>query len=263
MFIQLYLQYQTRKKRTIMARKINLETKVSDLITKYPQTKEVFNRYGLDYSDTIPQKIETFAKEKNIESDELIASLKKAMAVKKPKTKELKNWDKESLTNIINNLENSHHAFLWRTMPTTDILLNMVLNKLKTDPKGKKHKDFVIGLKNIFGQLQDLLEKHLCTEEDVVFSYIKNNEIKLKKKIKVEPKEDLEIIMKHLYDEHVATNKIMTKMRNFTYEYKIPEYMPQTFQKIYANLKAIENDLREHTYIEDEILFPRVQKFLD
>jgi iron-sulfur cluster repair protein YtfE (RIC family) len=47
-----------------------------------------------------------------------------------------------------------------------------------------------------------------------------------------------------------------TRLRNLTDNYRSSEKLPKSVHELYACLKSLENDTKEHTRKEEEVLFP-------
>lgn len=232
-----------------MMDKINFDTSLNDFVSLYPETIEVFEKIDLDYMSENAKKLGKIAKDHDILLDELKVSLKKIIMETPPKKR-------SSLTEIIQHVEKRHHAFLWENLPSTDILMNKIVEMY-----GKQHGDFVLYLKNIFADLKESLENHLLTEEDIIFDYVKKIEMSKTPKNIEQPRFAAKIIQ-DLYEDHKKTLNILKTIRGFTSNYELPDYACDIFEELYEKLQAIEKDLHAHIYIEDSVLLPRIEKML-
>lgn len=242
-----------------MSKKINFDTSLGEFVAQYPQTRDVFERYELDYCCGGKKNIEVAAKEKNIDLNEFESLLQKIIDVA-PDTEKNKNWTDESLINIVNHIQKVHHVLAWEKLASIKILLNRLIQV-----HGEKHGDFLFRLENIFEKFKIKLENHLKMEEDIVFDYVR----KLDKSLKIDSelpiknpdftKETLEILQK----EHEEAGEILKQIKSFTSNYELPDYACASFAKLYSDLETLEDDLHIHINLENTVLFPRLEKLLD
>lgn len=233
-----------------MKQNLNINKNLTDFLTEFPETKDIFELFGVDYETFSKKNIPDIVKENDIQLDTLIFSLNEKIS------KKMKFLENKSLSDVISHIERVHHSFLWENLPSADMLLDEII---KTH--GKEDGDFLLGLRKIFGTLKNSLENHLESEEYDLFALIKDAEKHPKKKKKM-PENVIDSKINSLYVEHDQTNHLLAEMRNFTKEYEMPSYASGKFKELYAKLKAIENDLHEHIYIENIILLPKVKKLL-
>ncbi len=229
---------------------LNLNKNLENFIEEFPETKDVFELFGINYENFAKGNIPEIAKEKNIKLDDLVFSLNEKIF---QKSHSLEN---KSLSEIISYIEKTHHAFLWEKLPSTDMLLDSIIKI-----HGKKHGEFLLGLKKIFGTIKNSLENHLENEEYDLFAIVKEVEKHPRKKKKIS-KEDVISKITSLYEDHDKTKKLLAQMRSFTNEYEAPEYACEKFKQMYENLKAMEDDLHEHIYVENAILMPKIKNLL-
>lgn len=242
-----------------MSPKINFDASIGDFVAEYPQSRDIFKDFELDYCCGGKKNIEIAAKEKNIDLEELKSLLQKIID-ETPEKERNKSWTNESLTNIIDHIEKNHHSFAWKKLSSIEILLNKLIQV-----HGDKHGDFLFRLENIFVKFKEKLEKHLKTEEDIVFSYVRklDESLALNSSIPAKDpnftKETIEILQK----EHEEAGEILSQIKSFTSNYELPDYACASFAKLYEDLEALEDDLHVHIHLENTVLFPRLEKFID
>lgn len=237
-----------------MSEKINFDTTLGNFVATYPKTRKVFEEFGLDYCCGGNKDIEIAAKEKNIDLNELISSLKSAIEEASEKD-ETKVWKNESLTDIINHIESKHHTFMWKELPRVDKLLDKVVQV-----HGAKHGNFLVSLSNIFKELKKDLEKHLKDEEDLLFPYVKELEASINAGQPYKDKERFKDIVESLCTEHDEAGEALSQIRNLTSNFVTPKDACTSFKSLYESLLAIEDDLHEHVHLENTVLFPRIKE---
>lgn len=236
-----------------MQEKINLDTTLGNFVAMYPRTRKVFEHLGMDYCCGGKQEIKAAAKEKNVDLKELISKLETAISESSEKNIE-KIWQNEPLTNVVEHIMSKHHSYLQKELPYVDKLLEKVVMV-----HGPKHRDFLYALNDTFKDLQNDLQQHLADEENLLFPNIK--EIEASEKT-VEQKEKFNRIVEKLYTEHDAAGEALSHMRSLTENYTLPGDACTSFESLYENLQAIEDNLHEHVHLENTVLFPKLQNLL-
>ena len=64
-------------------------------------------------------------------------------------------------------------------------------------------------------------------------------------------------------NEHEAALHILDELRRLTNDFTAPDWACATQVSFHAGLRAFEKDLKQHIYIEDEVLFPRAVQMED
>lgn len=230
-----------------MKQKININKNLSDFIAEFPETKDVFELFGVDFETFSSEKIKEVAKDNNIVLNDLVTSLEEKIAEK------INFLDNKSLSEVISYIEKTHHAFLWQNLPSTDILFNQIMEM--SSNSGDKS---LLELKKVFEKLKYNLENHLSSEEDALFSIVRDYEKNPRKKRG--NTENINEMIHTLYKEHNETNRILSQMRSLAQDYELPDNASLKLEELFSRLVTIENDLREHMYIENAILLPRISE---
>lgn len=115
----------------------------------------------------------------------------------------------------------------------------------------------------LFEQLKKELLPHIQHEEDTIFPYIcqvvhawENNDTYGRLLVKTLRK-PLGVMMKHEED---VLSALTLKIRLLTNNYAVPDRACVSHQVALARLKELDNDLMQHIFLENEVLFPRAIK---
>lgn len=242
-----------------MSKKIDFNTSLGEFVAQYPEIRDIFESYNLDYCCGGKKNIEIAAKEKNIDLDGFESLLKKIIE-ETPDTEKNKNWTDEPLIDIVDHIQKTHHVLAWEKLSSITILLNKLIQV-----HGEKHGDFLLRLENIFEEFKMKLETHLRMEEDIVFEYVKHldktSDMGSDKSFKM-PNLDHEML-EFLQKDHEEVGEMLKQIKSFTSNYELPDYACASFAKLYADLETLEDDLHIHINLENTILFPRLEKLLD
>lgn len=236
-----------------MLDKIDFDKSMIEFIMEYPQSKEVFRDFELDYSYGGTKSIEVATREKNIDL-EIFKSLMQKIIDETPPEKlyEDKNrkWENESLINIVNNIEKNHHAFTWKKLLQIEIALNKLIKV-----HGEKQGNFIIQLENIFKEFKENLEKHLKNEEDTISNYVR--------KWDEFPASTIGNAIELLQKGNVEIEKRLTQIKDFTSNYELPDYACASFLKVYQDMEALDDNLHIHIHLENTILFPKIKELIN
>lgn len=242
-----------------MTKKINFDKSLGEFVAQYPQVRDLIESYDLDYCCGGKKNIEVAAKEKNIDLDEF-ESLIQIIIDKTADTEKTKDWTNESLVDIVDHIQKTHHEFTWKILASSKSVLNKLVHV-----HGEKHGDFLAQLEIIFENFKIKLEKHLKLEEDVVFDYVR----KFDKSLNISGDEliknsDCTIeLLELLQKEHEETAERLAEIKSFTSNYELPDYACASFAKLYSDLETLEDDLHLHINLENSLLFPRLEKILE
>jgi regulator of cell morphogenesis and NO signaling len=101
---------------------------------------------------------------------------------------------------------------------------------------------------------------HLQHEEEIIFPYIRqiahayDNKESYAGLLVRTLRKPVENVMHH---EHEAVHKILGNMRQLTNHYTPPQHACTNHKVTFLKLLEIDNDLTQHMYLENDILFPR------
>ena len=105
-----------------------------------------------------------------------------------------------------------------------------------------------LGLAEVLERLSAELETHMQKEEFVLFPAMQQG---VKEGI-VQPI----TMLRHDHDDHAATIRLVEELaRGFA----VPEGACGSWQRLYAGVKKLCEDIREHIRVENEVLFPRFE----
>ncbi|MES1223357.1 MAG: DUF542 domain-containing protein [Bacteroidota bacterium] len=228
---------------------------VSSIVRSDHRTADVFRKYGIEYCCGGKWPLETVCLTKGIEFDQLKKELEDVCRViQLPPAISFSNWNTDFLTGYIVNV---HHQYLKKTMTDTgEIIKQFADSHVKQYP----HMQEVFAL---FQQLKMEILPHIQYEEETIFPYIcqiahahDNNDTYAKLLVKTLRK-PLDVIMKHEED---VLSALVLKIRIATNSYIAPENACVSQLLALSRLEELDNDLMQHIYLENEILFPRALK---
>ncbi len=149
-----------------------------------------------------------------------------------------------SLNTLITDIEQSHHVF------TRDQIVRI------EEFIGRAGSDVPNTLQLCFQTLKDDLMPHLMKEERILFPYITALEFD-----PVHPPAScfgsIANPIRMMKFEHDAMKTLLAEIRQLTMDYRPTPDAAPGLTELYSALKALDDDLVEHMYWEDDVLFPR------
>ena len=233
---------------------------INEIVKRDHHTVDVFRKYGIEYCCGGRWPLETMCMMKGLDFNTVKKELESVTRFTQLSSMiPYDTWNVDFLTTYIVNI---HHYYLKKTLPDTAVIL-----KNFADEHTKKY-PYLKEVCRLFGILMDEILPHLQQEEETIFPYIcqithayENNDIYGKLLVKTLRK-PLQTMMHHEQDKIVMP---VMKIRELTSNYSLPENSCVSHKVAMARLKELDNDLMQHIYLENEILFAkalRVEKEL-
>ena len=141
---------------------------VRDLVGRYPQTRSVFEKHGIDYCCGGGRCLAEAAQEHGLKLPALVDALDKALQAAADKAEAAdKDWYAASLGELVDHIVQAHHGYMKTALPRLRSLAPMVLKA-----HGAQHGDVLRQVLELFATLDAELSSHLMKEEQVLFPYI-------------------------------------------------------------------------------------------
>ena len=231
--------------------KFDSNQKIGDIVATFPKAGDVFLEYKIDFCCGGDRPLKEAIREKGLDEIEILDKINKLYEefVNSSEAKD-KNWKEAPLEELVDQIVNKHHAYLWEELPRISKLSTTILRV-----HGEHHPELT-KVHRLFHTLKMELEEHLTKEENIQYPAIR-------KYLKTKAKEDLEKainIIDELEREHTDAGDILKELNEITMDYEIPEDVCPTFQLTYEKLKELELDMFQHIHLENNILFPRLRQ---
>jgi len=223
---------------------------VRDIAMENRAAVRVFEKYGIDYCCGGRVPLAEACAARNLNVDEVIASLGTTAAASTPGDRD---WVKESLTSLTAHIVDAHHAYVTREVPRLNELAAKVVNR-----HGDTREELPV-LQSKLAELGEELISHQGKEEVVLFPYIGKLE-RYASGNGTQPRNCFGSIshpIAMMTKDHEIAGNLMAEIRNLSQDYRPPEGACPTFRAFYAGLEEFEQDLHQHIHLENNILFPR------
>lgn len=241
-----------KQKTTELCRKLhnmNLETQtLAELVLENHKAVPVLEKYHLDFCCRGKKTLAEACSDKNLSFEEISAELNALGAV---------NSDAQadqllSCEELIRKILLKHHFYVKQSGPQITEHIKKV---------AVKHGDRFPFMRDVFEKFCMLyaeLATHMNKEELVLFPRIKEIEKAiLEGKASAVSANYILGPIDAMESEHVSAGDLAEEIRVLTNNYTIPEGACTTFRITLAELKEFEEDLHQHVFLENNLLFPK------
>ncbi|MGB3007653.1 MAG: DUF542 domain-containing protein [Chitinophagaceae bacterium] len=231
---------------------INENSCAADIVKQNYRTAAVFRKYEIEYCCGGKWPLKLVCDTKGLPFGQLQQELLQAgRVINIPGFLPFHEWKIDFLTDYIIHV---HHEYLKQSLPSIKEQLRQFVEE------HRKKYPYLTEVEAQFETLSKVLMPHLQQEEDIIFPYIrqiahaydgKEAYAGLLVRTLRKPVKDL------MHQEHEILDKALTRFRVLTNNYTPPESSCTSHRLSFSLLKELDNDLLQHLYLENEVLFPR------
>lgn len=224
------------------------EKTVGMLVAEQPLRAAVFDRLNIDYCCGGKQILSVACTEQGIDVSQVIAQLLETDTTL-VKEHSGKPWLSASLSDLVEHIEQTHHAFLKIELPRLKELADKVARVHGLRESRLKEAAAV------FSAMKQEIETHTKKEELILFPYIKQiGESKIETPA---PFGSIANPIQCMESEHSDAGDALLILRELTDGYTAPEHACTSWKALFAGLANLDQDLRTHIHKENSILFPK------
>jgi regulator of cell morphogenesis and NO signaling len=213
---------------------------VRDLAANSLAAVKIFEKLGIDYCCGGKRPLAEVCWEKGYDPDTVRNELEAAIA--RSQTAE-RDWNTAPLAELINHIVSTHHEYLRRELGPLEARLEKVYRVYN-----ERYGPTLTGLPEVYSALRSELELHIQKEEMILFPAIIGESPFVSSPIRV------------MEAEHDSAGQALTRIREITNDFAVPDYACVTFRALMSGLAELEQDLHRHIHLENNILFPRAEK---
>ena len=216
------------------------ELTIGEIVTDLPQSTNVFRAAGIDFCCGGRQKLGTVIVAQGLSDDDIQNALNDLLE-RKPADANA-DFETMSAAELAAYITDTHHAYLWESLPDTRALLLTVLKA-----HGRSHPE-LYDIYKIYGELTRDLEPHMIREENELFPSLAERGDTVARKT----------LIHILEEEHQSIRKTLKALRHATNDYSVPGDACDNYARLYQRLTELEDDTMEHYHLEDDILFKKI-----
>jgi len=219
---------------------LDAQQTLANIVLDHSECAAVFQRHHIDFCCHGDRSLGDACAERGVAVDTLLAELSAAIRARSehheidPRTR--------STPGLVAYIVSTHHEYLRSALPFVRALAEKV---------GRVHGEHNPRLRDLDVAVRELTEAllpHLDTEEQVLFPALTTRS------------PDRAMIARELgsmHDEHLAVGALITRIREATEGYQVPEWGCGSYRTLFAELRQLEDDILRHVHLENHVLAPR------
>jgi regulator of cell morphogenesis and NO signaling len=211
------------------------ERTVGNIAATLPGATAVFRKHKIDFCCNGDLTLESAARRRGIDPDELktaLESLDEIGKVAAPAT-----MDSDAL---IEHIQAYYHGVYRRDLP------ELIKLARKVEAVHREHPNVPAGLADTLRQIESDLEQHMNKEEMTLFPAMRQ-----RTNIK------LDGLISELRNHHDDRSMQIHTVESLTNDFTLPEGACRSWQALYVSAERFAEDLMEHIHLENNVLFPR------
>lgn len=226
---------------------------VRELATELPNATRIFEKLGIDYCCGGSKSLTAACLQARIPVETVLQELEQGGGVKQTPASTTAELGSATLTDLIEHILTTHHAYVKQELPRISQLLHKVVSV-----HGKNRPE--LGqIQSTFHRMSEELNSHLMKEEHILFPYIVALESALENdKPKPNPAFGTVENPVHMMEmEHDSAGDALKEISRLSSNHTPPDDACFSYRTLYTALKEFETDLHQHIHLENNILFPR------
>jgi regulator of cell morphogenesis and NO signaling len=226
---------------------------VRELAIEIPNATRTFEKLGIDYCCGGGKSLSDACLHAHVSVDEVVRALEQGSSFKPATEANLPDFANGELSNLIEHIVTTHHAYVKQEIPRLQQLLHKVVSV-----HGKNHPE--LGkIQQTFQPMSAELTSHMMKEEHILFPHIVALEAAINNgRPKPRPAFGTVSNPVHMMElEHDAAGAALKLISELSGNYTPPQEACFSYRTLFTALKEFESDLHQHVHLENNILFPR------
>ena len=232
--------------------RVDATRRVKDVVAEFPAAAQIFESTGIDYCCGGEKSLQDACNGAHVKVEEVLQSIENAGASESPQNQPT-DWNKVPLSILIQYIVEKHHAYCRNEQERLGTLVAKVVQV-----HGANHAE-LSRIQSLFIRMSKELAMHLAKEENTLFPMILQMEsAALRKEAMPRPAfGTIQNPVSMMILEHDESGRALKEMRSLSHGYEPPEDTCNSYRNLYQGLKDFEQDMHQHIYIENYVLFPR------
>lgn len=223
---------------------ISTETPIGRIAADHPLTTRVFARHRLDYCCGGDRPLAAACEAKGLDADDVMREVEREIAGARGADVDAIRWEDASDRQIIDHIVAVYHTPLREELPRLAAMARKV-----AAVHGELRPATLPTLASTVAALRAELERHMADEERDVFPRILGG-----------ANGDTADRLADLEHDHEEAGAALERIRKLTGDYEVPAEACGTWRALWHGLEDLERTMHEHVHLENNVLFPRVQK---
>ena len=222
---------------------VTSETPIGEIVRAMPASARVFEKLHIDYCCGGKKSLAEVCDTRRLDTATVIAMLS-AMDIAPDGL--LRDPDTMTLSELCDDIQETHHAYLQEELPRLDFLTRKVASV------HGGHEPRLLVLRQVFQGFNAEMTSHTEEENQTVFPAIRRLE-----KGKQSTPATVRSICKKLEYDHDRAGAALEQFNKLTDGYTAPDWACNTFRALYEALARLEKDMHRHIHKENNVLFPK------
>jgi len=215
---------------------IEKNTPLGELVDTYPLASTVLLKHGLDFCCGGGDSLANACKKAEVDLEQILNELEASRL--SPAERQ---WSSASTEELVQHILEVHHSPLPNLLAQVKRQITRVV-----EVHGSKDPDRLNKLKDAVHALSDELLPHMMKEEQILFPWILSGRMP-------PPMGPIQVMLM----EHEAAGKLLEQVVTLTDNFQPPSGACTTWRNLYALLQHLDQDLRTHIHLENNILFAK------
>jgi regulator of cell morphogenesis and NO signaling len=223
---------------------VSLESRIGEIAARHPLATRVFARHGIDFCCGGGVPLADACAKRGLDATAVVDEIKRTLASSDPESQP--NWSEATPAELVRHILDRYHAPLREELPRLEAMARKVYRV-----HGEKDPERLRELLETLLRLEAEIVEHLRDEEESLFPAIVAGGDAAGISASDTP-------LAGLIDDHSRVGAGLSRLRELTDGYRVPEEACNTWRALWHGLEALETDLHEHIHLENNVLFPRV-----
>lgn len=225
--------------------KVDRTLSVATVAAEIPGSREVFEKFGIDYAGAGARSMADAAHEQGIDPELLLASVRALVPADQSQS-----WSERPLVDLVQHLVREHHRFVREELA----MISFRMWELCAPPA--RPVPDLQSLRAALTRLSDTLLGHMHEEEDNVFPRIEALEASWQaNESRID--EELAVRIGHIVTEHGTIAAQLRTIRELRQKLEVGDDAPALSRPTLEAIARLEAHLHEYLFLENCILFPR------
>ena len=225
---------------------------IGEIVANFPTAGLIFKKYRIDFCCGGDRPLVEAVQAKGLDTEVIVAELNEIYQEAERRKERGTDWTALGYAELVDHVVNTHHAYLKNELAGLGEFVARIRNV-----HGSGHPE-LLQLDDLFRKVKSELEEHMIKEETIVFPLIKQYAAEGGRDILAKAVAAID----ELEAEHSAVGEILSEMRDITSEYTLPPEACRTYTVTFQKLIELEDDMFQHIHLENNIMFPRLEKEL-
>jgi regulator of cell morphogenesis and NO signaling len=223
-----------------------LERTIGELVAERPARARVFEGFKIDYCCGGKKPLADACQAKGIDPKVV---LKMLAIVDETAPREERDWTAATMTDLCDNIESTHHAYLKRELPRLEFLARKV-----ADRHGD-HRPELVELRDVFLRMKAEMDSHMFKEEQVLFPLCR--QLDTAEAPFATHCGSVQNPIRVMMQEHDDAGDALGRRSELTGGFVAPADACNTFRAYFDALAELERDMHRHVHKENSVLFPK------